>query len=169
MRLRQAAILCCAMAVAGCGVSQSTTGGAATPEITSGTSSAPPSSLGSATSPPATSTAGECPAASQTGPAGYLSGIQFVSPVRGWVVGKHAILATYDGGRRWTVQDTGSLNLTSVDFISAQDGWAVGTDSVLATGAVRQLPVRATRLGRRRRDQKRECRTAASAPAHRQH
>jgi photosystem II stability/assembly factor-like uncharacterized protein len=133
MRLRQAAILCCAIAVAGCGVSQSTTGGAATPAITSGTSGAPPSSLGSATSPPATSTAAECPAASQTGPAGYLSGIQFVSPVRGWVVGQREILATSDGGRRWTVQDTGSLNLTSVDFISAQDGWAVGTDSVLAT------------------------------------
>ena len=64
---------------------------------------------------------------------GYLSGIQFVSPEQGWVVGQHKILATSDGGEHWTVQDSGSLDLTSVDFISAAVGWAVGTRSLLAT------------------------------------
>jgi hypothetical protein len=49
------------------------------------------------------------------------------------VVGQREILATSDGGRRWTVQDSGSLDLTSVDFISAQVGWAVGSHSVLTT------------------------------------
>ncbi len=63
----------------------------------------------------------------------YLTGIQFVSPLLGWVVGQQEILATSDGGRHWTVQDSGSLNLTSVDFVSAQSGWAVGTSSLLAT------------------------------------
>jgi hypothetical protein len=63
----------------------------------------------------------------------YLSGIQFVSPEKGWVVGQHEILATSDGGQHWTVQDNGSLNLTSVDFISTAVGWAVGTHLVLTT------------------------------------
>jgi len=66
-------------------------------------------------------------------PAGSLAGIQFVSAARGWAVGQDVILATADGGRRWTVQRRGPLNLTSVDFIGARDGWAVGTDTVLAT------------------------------------
>jgi hypothetical protein len=56
-----------------------------------------------------------------------------VSPEQGWVVGQREILATTDGGRRWTVQHAGKLDLTSVDFISAQAGWAVGADTVLAT------------------------------------
>jgi photosystem II stability/assembly factor-like uncharacterized protein len=47
-------------------------------------------------------------------------------------VGQSEILDTSDGGYQWTVQDAGSLDLTSVDFVSAQDGWAVGVDSVLA-------------------------------------
>jgi Photosynthesis system II assembly factor YCF48 len=64
---------------------------------------------------------------------GYLSGIQFVSPEQGWVVGQHEILATSDGGQHWTVQDSGGLDLTSVDFISAAVGWAVGTRSLLTT------------------------------------
>jgi Photosynthesis system II assembly factor YCF48 len=64
---------------------------------------------------------------------GYLAGIQFVSPQQGWAVGQRKILATTDGGRHWTVQVTGSLNLTAVDFVSAQTGWAVGASSLLAT------------------------------------
>jgi hypothetical protein len=62
-----------------------------------------------------------------------LTGVQFVSPSQGWVVGRHVILATSDGGATWTAQDRGDLNLVSVDFISAEVGWAVGLDSVLTT------------------------------------
>ncbi len=66
-------------------------------------------------------------------PAGFLTGIQFVSAARGWTVGQDTILATTDGGRHWIVQRSGQLNLTSVDFISGTVGWAVGTDALLAT------------------------------------
>ncbi|HEV8278734.1 MAG TPA: YCF48-related protein [Streptosporangiaceae bacterium] len=66
-------------------------------------------------------------------PAGFLTGVQFVSAADGWVVGQDKILATTDGGRQWTVQDSGQLDLTSVDFVSSEAGWAVGTHSVLAT------------------------------------
>jgi hypothetical protein len=59
--------------------------------------------------------------------------VQFVSATRGWVVGQDTILATTDGGRHWTVQDSGPLDLTSVDFVSSEVGWAVSTHSVLAT------------------------------------
>jgi photosystem II stability/assembly factor-like uncharacterized protein len=63
----------------------------------------------------------------------YLSSIQFVSADRGWVVGEHEILATSDGGHRWTVQERGNLDLASVDFINATTGWAVGPDRLLTT------------------------------------
>ena len=66
-------------------------------------------------------------------PAGFLTGIQFVSAVRGWAVSQDQILATTDGGRHWRVQRRGQLNLASVDFISAEVGWAVGADVLLAT------------------------------------
>jgi photosystem II stability/assembly factor-like uncharacterized protein len=108
----------------------------------SASSTASPSSTASATSPPAasassaptTGTGGTCARPlMNTGSSSYLTGIQFVSPQQGWVVGQQTILATSDGGHHWVVQDSGGLNLTSVDFISAQAGWAVGTRSLLAT------------------------------------
>lgn len=74
-----------------------------------------------------------CTGPAQGRPAGYLSGLQFVSASLGWAVGQRVILATTDGGRRWTRQDSGALNLTSVDFVSDQDGWAVGADRLVAT------------------------------------
>lgn len=99
-----------------------------------------PSATASATSTPSPSAAptsgtgaGCARPIVNTGPGGYLTGIQFVSPQQGWVVGQRDILATSDGGVHWTVQDSGSLDLTSVDFISAQTGWAVGTRSLLTT------------------------------------
>jgi hypothetical protein len=64
---------------------------------------------------------------------GALTGVQFVSAGRGWVVGVDRILATTDGGVHWTVQDRGKLQLTSVDFVSDRRGWAVGASSLLAT------------------------------------
>jgi photosystem II stability/assembly factor-like uncharacterized protein len=62
-----------------------------------------------------------------------LTGVQFISPVLGWVVGQHVILSTDNGGATWTAQRRGELDLTSVDFISASTGWAVGLDSLLTT------------------------------------
>jgi Photosynthesis system II assembly factor YCF48 len=115
-------------------VIQSPAGRAASPAVTAAPSSATESpSASTARTNATTPTAGRCPAAFQSQAAGYFNGIQFVSPERGWAVGQREILATGNGGRRWTVQDTGNLGLTSVDFISAQDGWAVGVNSVLAT------------------------------------
>jgi photosystem II stability/assembly factor-like uncharacterized protein len=62
-----------------------------------------------------------------------LIAVQFVSPRRGWVVGVHQILATSDGGRHWSVQASGHLDLDSVDFVDSQHGWAVGASTLLAT------------------------------------
>jgi hypothetical protein len=62
-----------------------------------------------------------------------LTGVQFVSPSQGWVVGTRQILATTNGGRNWSVQDTGDLNLVSADFIGNAVGWAVGADTLLTT------------------------------------
>jgi photosystem II stability/assembly factor-like uncharacterized protein len=64
---------------------------------------------------------------------GELTGIEFVSPARGWTVGQHTILATTDGGAHWQAQLSGSLDLSSVDFISGQDGWAAGPTTLLTT------------------------------------
>jgi photosystem II stability/assembly factor-like uncharacterized protein len=83
-------------------------------------------------------TAARCHLAQQLLPAaetppGSLTGVQFVTPERGWVVGASTILASADGGRHWVVQDRGRLRLGSVDFVDASHGWAVGASTVLAT------------------------------------
>jgi len=64
---------------------------------------------------------------------GALTGVQFLSASRGWVVGLDRILYTGDGGRSWTVQDRGKLQLASVDFVDGRHGWAVGASKLLAT------------------------------------
>jgi hypothetical protein len=93
----------------------------------------------SATKPSGThQTAARCGAASAEGIAseygtGALTDVQFVSGTRGWVVGTRQILATTDGGRHWTTQDSGNLQLVSADFIGNSVGWAVGADKVLTT------------------------------------
>lgn len=64
---------------------------------------------------------------------GALTGVQFVSPQRGWVVGRGEILATSDGGQHWSIQLKGDLRLASVDFVDASHGWAVGARDLLGT------------------------------------
>lgn len=113
MRLHRLAILSGVIMLVGCGTS-------AVPQATGPAS---PVSVGRG-----------CPATTALRPpANVLTGVEFVSAARGWVVGQDKILATTDGGRHWIVQDSGKLNLTSVDFIGNGAGWAVGADSLLAT------------------------------------
>ena len=115
--------------LAGCGSvaapAVSPSSGAST--ATSSTSTAPGTASSSASLPTGACATAPAPAS------GVLTGVQFVSPAVGWAVGQHVILGTTDGGRHWTVQDHGRLDVQSADFISSQDGWVVGTRSVLAT------------------------------------
>jgi len=96
------------------------------------------SSSAPGTPPPASVSRAPCSARQDRVQLGYqaknaLTGVQFVSPNRGWVVGMSQILATSDAGRHWTVQESGRLDLASVDFVDDQHGWAVGANSLLAT------------------------------------
>ncbi len=54
--------------------------------------------------------------------------LDFVSSLRGWIVGdKGLILTTEDGGVNWRKQDSGTTNtLFNVDFRDAAEGYAVG-------------------------------------------
>jgi photosystem II stability/assembly factor-like uncharacterized protein len=137
--------------LAGCGsapAASTGSGASAGPSATTGPSPAP-SAQGSASDAGPTQAASPGGAAngapcrpSAGGPASdffvrfgrdALTGVQFVSPAQGWVVGQHVILATSNGGATWTTQRRGDLNLTSVDFISPAFGWAVGLNSLLTT------------------------------------
>jgi photosystem II stability/assembly factor-like uncharacterized protein len=145
MRTRLLVLAAASLVAAGCGA------GTARPAGGTGPASAASTSAAAATTPaPAGSTRASTPAtaaASASGAAGTacasaqaasvaagsLTGLEFVSAEQGWAVGQDTILATTDGGARWTAQLSGRLNLTSADFINGQDGWAVGTTSLLAT------------------------------------
>jgi photosystem II stability/assembly factor-like uncharacterized protein len=132
MRITLTAAAGISLLLAGCG-------SAAAPQAPAG--SGPPSTSPSPV--PSTPSAGPsattvCSSPPAAGPqanfnGAQLTGVQFISPSQGWVVGQHQILATADGGASWTVQDQGALNLTSVDFISATTGWAAGTGTLLTT------------------------------------
>jgi hypothetical protein len=106
--------------------SGSAAGGTTSPAATTGGTTSPSSSAGSSGAgcgaPPAPALA-----------SGELTGVEFVSPSRGWAVGQGAILVTADGGAHWAAQLTGRLDLTAVDFVNASAGWATGTGSLLAT------------------------------------
>jgi len=138
--------------IAGCGAGGSASGGSPTTSVTTSVSPAATASrTGTAvTSPGAATTStpavsatsvqaatvpisGHCSSPATASTASGISGMQFTSRDRGWAVGSNSILATTDGGARWTVQLSGALKLTSVDFINGQDGWAVGDAALLAT------------------------------------
>jgi hypothetical protein len=134
MRARLLAILPAAIMLAGCGNAMAPpTAGTAAPGPRSAARPSSPSRGVQPSGSPAAAGRGCRAAAVPRFPAGFLTGVQFVSAADGWVVGQDKILATTDGGRQWTVQDSGQLDLTSVDFVSTEAGWAVGTHSVLAT------------------------------------
>jgi hypothetical protein len=137
MRCRLLTFAVVALCAAGCGSvpSAPTAGSSGTPAATS---PAPPAHPAPSTSPSSPASSG-CPGGSVSqaviGDFGSnaLTGVQFVSPSQGWVVGRRDILATTNGGASWTVQDRGDLNLVSADFISSTTGWAVGTHTLLFT------------------------------------
>jgi hypothetical protein len=121
------AIACSAVVIAGCtSVPARSAGGSARPGRESTVAPSPAGQVAQRTDP-----ARGCPAAPEI--AGFAAGIQFVSTSTGWAVSQDTILATTDGGRNWTVQYAGHVNLTSVDFISSQVGWAVGNSVLLTT------------------------------------
>jgi len=65
-----------------------------------------------------------------------LGDAQFVSKDRGWAVGSRgAILATEDGGKSWTTQNSGTTaTLNAIRFIDAKNGWVAGSRGmILAT------------------------------------
>ena len=65
---------------------------------------------------------------------GELYGVQFLSVTTGWTVGSNEILATDDGGIRWTVQYRARCaDLSEVDFVDSEHGWAVGLTDLLVT------------------------------------
>jgi photosystem II stability/assembly factor-like uncharacterized protein len=156
MRMRLMALASVSLIAAGCSAASVQAGGgsaasSAASTIAQAASAGPAASEASsapaATAVPGTAVAGTTAGANPAkggcaGPAtpwgtsyeaGELTGIEFVSPDRGWAVGQHTIMATTDGGARWQVQLSGNLDLSSVDFISGQDGWAAGPTTLLAT------------------------------------
>jgi photosystem II stability/assembly factor-like uncharacterized protein len=129
-------------AAAGCALLAGTAALAGCGSVRPGQASTSGSAAGTAApaSAPASRAAGggQCQAAlasrgQSAGAQFALTGVEFVSPQQGWVVGGDRILATRDGGAHWRVQDRGQLDLTSVDFINASDGWAAGPTKLLAT------------------------------------
>jgi photosystem II stability/assembly factor-like uncharacterized protein len=62
-----------------------------------------------------------------------VAAIQFVSPQVGWAAGAGRIVATTDGGARWSTQLTTDADFGEVDFLSSRTGWAVGDHELLGT------------------------------------
>jgi photosystem II stability/assembly factor-like uncharacterized protein len=62
-----------------------------------------------------------------------LSGVKFVSPQKGWIIGMEGtILYTEDAGNTWEIQESGTEQyLTSIFFINEKMGWIVGTKGII--------------------------------------
>ncbi len=56
-----------------------------------------------------------------------LGAVDFLNARQGWVAGGGVILATADGGSKWTTQYAGVVSATSLDFVNATAGWALGS------------------------------------------
>lgn len=67
-------------------------------------------------------------------PPSVLGPLQFVDPATGWMVGAGGeVLATTDGGHRWSqIYGVGS-SVTAVQFLDQQHGWALTADGLLRT------------------------------------
>jgi hypothetical protein len=127
MRNRLMPAVAAAVLLAGCGSAAHSPAG----PVTAGTPAATPANP---VPPTGTGASRDCATSPASSPgSSTLTGIQFVSPSRGWAVGGSRILATSNGGASWTVQDRGQLDLLSLDFISGQAGWAVGASKLLFT------------------------------------
>jgi hypothetical protein len=94
---------------------------------------------------PASATCHSAAASAQSQLPHELAAVQFVSPSTGWVVGADRIVATTDGGARWSLQRMqAGARFSEVDAIDADHAWVVGRHEVLSTtngGATwRRLP-----------------------------
>jgi len=119
-----------AMLAAGCGTAaQAPVGQSAPPAKQHGDRSPSPSPNRSC------GAAGGSVEAGTSGRPTVLTGVQFVSPLAGWVVGSDRILHTADGGRHWVIQfrTRPAAQLGTVDFADARHGWVTGTSEFLAT------------------------------------
>ncbi len=64
----------------------------------------------------------------------YLTDIQFVDELTGWIVGSQpAVMHTVDGGQSWYSQgvDIGVSRLMSVDFLNSTHGWTSGGNGLI--------------------------------------
>lgn len=66
-----------------------------------------------------------------------LTGVKFVSPHKGWVVGDYGtILYTEDGGNTWELQESGITDgLNGIFFFDEKRGWIVGNGGTILSTA----------------------------------
>jgi photosystem II stability/assembly factor-like uncharacterized protein len=62
-----------------------------------------------------------------------LDVVTFANAQHGWAAGKDVILGTDDGGSHWTVQYSGSLDITQLNATGPDDAWAVAASRLLGT------------------------------------
>ena len=64
----------------------------------------------------------------------YLKKVAFLTPTRGFGLGRYTLYGTQDGGLTWQpALPKGSAPVMDFCFPGAQDGWALATDAVLQT------------------------------------
>lgn len=62
-----------------------------------------------------------------------LGDVKFISPMKGWIVGKYgSIFYTADGGETWEAQESGTEeHLLKVFFINEKSGWVTGIQGLI--------------------------------------